>query len=206
MDTKWIDYVKEIQAIAQAGLTFTKNEYELERYARLRTLSVEMMSHYSHTSPEIVNSLFANERGYQTPKIDIRSVVFSADKILMVQETIDHRWSLPGGYADIGISPKEVAVKETLEEAGYHVVPVKLLAVLDKRFHQHPVSPFHLYKIFFLCEIIDHEALPKNVETCDVGFFSLENLPPLSTGRVTTEQLDLMFQFHNDPLKEPVFD
>ena len=204
-DMKWIDYVKEIQAIAQAGLTYTDNAYELERYTRLRELSVEMMSHYSQTDPQIVTELFANEKGYQTPKVDVRAVVFSDDKILMVKETVDNRWSIPGGFADIGYSPKAVAVKEAYEESGYRVKPVKLLAVLDKQIHRHPASPHHLYKIFILCEIIGHEEV-HCIETSDVGFFGKDELPVLSTGRITEEQLKMLFEHHANPAKETVCD
>ena len=204
-DIKWIDYVKEIQAIAQAGLTYTDNGYELERYARLRELSVEMMSYYSNTEPMVVSNLFANEKGYQTPKVDVRAVVFSENKILMVRETIDGRWSIPGGYADIGYSPGQVAVKEAYEESGYRVTPVKLLAVLDKQFHKHPASPHHLYKIFILCNIIGYEEI-HSIETSDVGFFGENELPVLSTGRITEEQIQLLFEYNANPKKEAIFD
>ena len=204
-DTKWIDYVKEIQAIAQSGLTYTDNAYELERYTRLRELSVEMMSHYTDTSPEKVAALFTNEKGYQTPKVDVRAVVFSENKILMVRETTDNRWSIPGGFADIGYSPKEVAVKETFEESGYRVKPNRLLAVLDRRFHGHPESPHHLYKIFILCDIIGYEKI-HSIETSDVGFFGANELPTLSSGRITTDQLKLLFEYNTYPNKEAVCD
>jgi ADP-ribose pyrophosphatase YjhB (NUDIX family) len=123
----------------------------------------------------------------------------------MVRETIDGLWSLPGGYADVGLSPGNVAAKETFEESGYRVMPIKLLAVLDKQFHNHPLSPFHLYKLFFMCAIVGYEEFD-SIETSESGFFALESLPPLSTGRVTKEQVEMMFEYHADPRKETAFD
>jgi ADP-ribose pyrophosphatase YjhB (NUDIX family) len=204
-DTSWIEYAKTMQAIAQSGLAFTTNKYEIERYAQLRELSIDMMSRYAETPPAVVRELFANEKGYQTPKVDVRAAVFSEGKVLMVRETIDGLWSLPGGYADVGWSPKAVAAKEAYEESGYRVEPVKLIAVLDRQFHGHPLSPFHLYKIFFLCEIIGHENV-SSIETSETGFFARGALPPLSTGRVTQAQMDMVFEFNADPSKAAVFD
>ncbi|MDR1061962.1 MAG: NUDIX hydrolase [Clostridiales bacterium] len=204
-DTSWIEYAKTIQAIAQSGLAFTTNKYEIERYSQLRELSVDMMSRYAETPPPVVRELFAGESGYQTPKVDVRAAAFSEGKVLMVRETIDGLWSLPGGYADVGWSPKAVAAKEAYEESGYRVEPVKLIAVLDRQFHGHPLSPFHLYKIFFLCEIIGHENV-SSIETSETGFFARDALPPLSTGRVTQAQMDMVFEFNADPSKAAVFD
>ncbi|MDR1439521.1 MAG: NUDIX hydrolase [Clostridiales bacterium] len=205
MDTSWIEYAKKIQAIAQSGLAFTTNKYEIDRYTQLRELSVEMMSRYADAPPPLVRELFAGEKGYQTPKVDVRAAVFSGGKILMVREIIDGLWSLPGGYADIGLSPKAVAAKETREESGYLVEPVKLLAVLDKQFHGHPLSPFHLYKIFILCEIVGRAEFD-GIETSEVGFFAQDGLPPLSTGRITKGQIDMVFEFAADPGRPAVFD
>lgn len=132
MNHQWIEVAKRLQSIAQAGLTYSKSKYELERFEEIRKISAEMMSQYADTQFDKVTDLFANETGYQTPKVDVRAVVFRDNQILMVREESDGCWSLPGGWADIGYSPGENAVKEVREEAGLDVRPIRLLAVLDE--------------------------------------------------------------------------
>ncbi|MGZ4160348.1 MAG: NUDIX domain-containing protein, partial [Neobacillus sp.] len=135
--------------------------------------------------------------------VDIRAVVFKKNKILMVRENTDGKWSLPGGWADIGLTPSEVAVKEVKEESGFDVKPVKLLAVLDKKCHPHPPSAFHIYKIFIHCEIIGGQPA-KGIETSEVNFFAENELPPLSTGRITKTQMEMAFKYLKNP-QEPVY-
>lgn len=190
----WLHWAQEIQAISQAGLTYGENGYDLERYEALRKISVEMMSYFTDTPIDKVTELFASDTGYQTPKVDIRAVVLQENKILLVRERADGAWALPGGWADIGYTPSEVAVKETREEAGYDVKPVRLLAVLDKKRHAHPPAPNYTYKIFILCELVGGEALDDGLETTGVGFFGESELPPLSIERNTAEQVLRMLE------------
>lgn len=194
----WLEWIKQVYAIAQWGLTYSKDPFDLERYEVLRQLSVNMMSNFTHMDQTRVLDLFAHEVGYVTPKVDIRGVVFKDNKLLMVQEKWDARWALPGGWADIGLSPSEVVVKEVQEEAGLIVKPGKLLAILDKKFFSHPVSAYHIYKMFIRCEIIGG-APEKGLESLDVKFFGLDELPELSQHRITQEQIELLFQHFNDP-------
>jgi ADP-ribose pyrophosphatase YjhB (NUDIX family) len=205
MEYQWLDVVKRLQAIAQAGLTYAENGYDLERYEQLRQITVEIMADLSGTDTLTVEKLFANETGYQTPKVDVRAVVFEQGRILMVRETIDGCWTLPGGWADIGLTPAEVAVKEAREESGLEVEPVRLLAVLDKKCHPHPPTPYHTYKIFILCRKVGG-ALGTSYETSDSGFFDRDRLPPLSADRITPSQISLLYEFHDNPAKEAVFD
>lgn len=205
MENKWLEAVKRIQAIAQNGLAFSQNIYDIERYEELRRISVEMMTVISETCISTVKNLFAGETGYQTPKVDIRAVVFREGKVLLVKETADGCWSLPGGWADVGLSPGEVAVKEVREEAGLQVKPRRLLGILDKKFHPHPPSPYHTYKVFILCEGIGGET-DCGTETSDVSFFGYDNLPDLSMERNTPQQLKMVFDFLDNPEKEAFFD
>ena len=152
MDMKWLDWAKQIQAIAQTGLTYGKDVYDIERYEELRKISVDILANYTSVNKEKIALTFASDSGYATPKVDIRGVVFKDNKILLVQE----KSMVPGpcqGWSDIGLSPSEVAVKEIKEESGFDVVPLRLLAVLDKKFHRHPPEPYHIYKMFIRCEI-----------------------------------------------------
>lgn len=205
MEHKWLDWAKQIQSIAQAGLTYSKDVYDLERFEQLRQISIEIMSEYTNTEMKMVKELFANETGYATPKIDIRAVVFKDNKILMVREKIDGDWALPGGWADIGLTPSEVAMKEVKEESGFDVKATKLLAVLDKKCHPHPPSPYHVYKIFIQCEIIGGQAT-EGTETSEVGFFSENELPKLSVARNTETQIKMSFKHLRNPHSETNFD
>jgi len=201
----WLEFAKRVQALAQSGLTYAENDYDLERYQELSEISVKLMSEISGTDVEQVKELFTNEIGYQTPKVDVRAVIFKEGKIVLVREKIDNCWSLPGGWADVGFTPAEVAVKETREEAGLEVKPVKLLAVLDKKCYPHPPSPYHTYKVFIQCEITGG-TLQRGSETLDVQYFGPDELPELSTERNTVSQVQLMFTFLDNPAKETVFD
>ncbi|KRE83050.1 ADP-ribose pyrophosphatase [Paenibacillus sp. Soil766] len=197
---KWLDWAKQIQSIAQIGLTYSKDVYDLERFQALREISVDILDTYTLAGKETINLSFANESGYATPKVDIRGVVFEDDRILLVKEKADGAWALPGGWADIGYSPSEVAVKEIREEAGFEVLPIRLLAVLDKKFHNHPPEPYHIYKMFILCKIVGGEALV-GVETSEVRFFGENELPELSAERNTVAQVRSMFDYVRDPDK-----
>lgn len=205
MKYEWLDMAKRIQSIAQSGLAYSDNKYDIERYEQLREISVEIISRFTDAGMDKIKELFANESGYQTPKVDVRGVVFKDGKILMVKETLDGCWSLPGGWADIGYTPGEVASKEVREEAGLDVKPVRLLAVLDKKCYPHPPSPYHTYKIFILCDITGGE-LSTGMETSEAGFFERNELPPLSVERNTGEQVQMMFEFLDNPGKAVVFD
>lgn len=127
MEIKWLDWAKELQAIAQAGLTYSKDMYDIERFEMIRDLSIEMMAKQTGTPQKVVKELFANETGYATPKVDVRAVIFKGNKILMVKEKLDGHWALPGGWADIGLTAKEVAVKEVREEADITFSPSSYL-------------------------------------------------------------------------------
>ena len=205
MNKKWLQWAKQLQSIAQSGLEFSKDEFDIERFERIRDISVEIMSEYTQLSNEKVRSLFANESGYQTPKIDIRAVVFKGDKILLVNEKKDNKWSLPGGYADIDLSVSENAKKESMEEAGANVKPKRIIAILDRNKHINDDYPYALYKIFVECAYIDGEYI-NNIETSRADFFDYDNLPELSTGRNTIDQIRMCFEAREKDIFEPIFD
>jgi len=205
LEIKWLEWAKQIQAIAQIGLTYTKDPYDIERYEDLRQISIDILSNYTLIEKQQLKLSFANETGYATPKVDIRGVVFNNNKILMVREKIDGAWALPGGWADIGHSPTEVAVKEIKEESGFAVTPVRLLAVLDKKNHDHPPEPYHIYKFFIECKIVGGKA-KTGLETSEVDFFDEHALPDLSLERNTLKQIKLMFEFLRDPEKKVIID
>ncbi|MEH7235377.1 NUDIX hydrolase [Bacillus sp. JJ1562] len=205
MTLKWLEWAQQIQAISQSGLAYSKDVYDIERFKELRELSAEIVAEFSNKNLEEVKKIFINEEGYQTPKIDIRAVVFKEDKILMVKETSDNAWTLPGGWADIGLSPSQNAVKEVEEESGYIVKPKRVLAVLDRNMHPHTPNIYHSYKIFIECELIGGQPRG-SVETSDVGFFSKDSLPILSIERITEAQIQKLFECNGKEDVEVLFD
>jgi ADP-ribose pyrophosphatase YjhB (NUDIX family) len=205
MNNKWLEWATKLQSIAQAGLTFSENSYDLDRYRQIRAVSVEIMNEYTGVSHEKLTELFAGETGYQTPKTDIRSAVFKDDKILLVREKVDGAWALPGGWADVNSSPSESAVRECLEEAGAIVKPKRIIAVHEAGKHNNPLNPYSIYKIFFECELIE-TSFKENTETLEAGFFPLNGLPPLSTDRTTTAQIEMCFNARRQDVVEPIFD
>jgi ADP-ribose pyrophosphatase YjhB (NUDIX family) len=205
MTSPFLEYAKKIQSIAQIGLMYSNSEFDHERYTELRKISLEMMSSISDVPVEKITDLFEHEKGYETPKVDVRGIIFRESKILLVHEKTDGCWSLPGGWAEIGLTAKENVVKEIWEETGLKAEPIRILALLDKKCHAHPESPWYAYKIFVLCNEISG-TLQAGTETYGANFFGKDELPPLSTHRNTQEQVNMMFEFLDNPNKEIVCD
>ncbi|MFZ5966957.1 MAG: NUDIX hydrolase N-terminal domain-containing protein [Bacillota bacterium] len=205
MEPKWLEYAKKLQGIAQAGLTYSKNKYDIERFEQIRQISIDILHHYTDMEHDKIRDLFANETGYQTPKIDVRGAIFKEDKILLVREKIDGLWSMPGGWADADLSIRENLVKEAKEEAGADIIPKRVLAILDRKKHFTQPFPYGVYKILVECDFVD-EQFEDNVETSESGFFALDQLPPLSTCRNTTEQIEMCFKLRAKDCHETIFD
>lgn len=208
-NTTLLSIAKRLQSIAQAGIFYSEDKpFDRERYEEISELSVQILGQLTDEPIEKIGNLFTQERdGYQTPKVDIRAVVFNeSGEILMVKEKVDGRWSLPGGWADIGYTPAEVAVKEVREETGLDVKTIRVLGIFDKKNHPHPPEVWYVYKIFILCEKIGGEISKDTTETSDIQYFSLENLPPLSEPRNVYNQIKSMFDYRDNPNKEVYFD
>lgn len=173
----WLDWAKELQFIAQAGLTYSKDPFDLERFQRIREISAEIVS---------------RQTGFQTPKLDTRAAIFQDGKILLVEER-DGTWSLPGGWVDVNQTVKSNTEKEVLEEAGLEVEAVRLLALQDRNLHNRPPYAYNVCKAFVLCEIKGGSFRP-NIETQGSAYFALDELPPLSEDKVTREQIVLCFE------------
>ncbi|WPU93842.1 NUDIX hydrolase [Mucilaginibacter sabulilitoris] len=204
--TTILSYAQRLKSISHLGLTYSNNEYDTERYRELEQISFEMMQMATGLSLEPLTVYFSQTKEYITPKVDIRAVIFNdQNEILLVKEKADGKWSLPGGWADIGQSPTEVAVKEALEETGFNVKPIKLLAVLDKRCHPHPPQLDYVYKIFIQCEAIT-ASYTEAFDILDVKFFNQESIPVLSEDRVLSSQIDLMFEYLHNPEKQALID
>jgi ADP-ribose pyrophosphatase YjhB (NUDIX family) len=198
--------IKRIQALAEIGLHYAENTFDRERYEELQEIALQMLEQITDVPVEKIMPVILEKDGYKTPKVDVRAVVFNErNEILLVQEKVDNKWSMPGGWSDISHSPSEVAEKECFEEAGIKVKAVKLLALLDKQKQNMPPAFEYVYKIFLLCKKLDNN-ISVGTETSDVGWFDENNLPDLSTPRNTNEQIKLMFEFHRGKRIEPCFD
>lgn len=198
MDSKWLEWAKKLQAIAQNGLTYNQNPFDIERYKALRDIAAEIMASYSDVEPSYVADLFAREEGYATPKVDVRGAVFRGDTLLFVREREDGGWTLPGGWADVGDSPSEVAVREVYEESGYQTRAVKLLAVYDRDRQGHPPLSHYVYKLFFQCELVSGFPSP-SIETMEVAFFAEDEIPELSLTRIMPAQVTRIFEHYRHP-------
>ncbi|MBF0575595.1 NUDIX hydrolase [Dysgonomonas sp. GY617] len=206
IEKELLEIAQRIRALSQTGLVYSDNEYNTERYEELVHLSNSMTALITNNKVSTIEGCFRVEDDYVTPKVDIRAVVFNdKDEILLVQERADGAWAIPGGWADVGYSPKEIAVKEVKEETGLNVKPIRLLAVLDKKCHNHPPAPHYAYKIFILCELIDGE-FTSAFDILDKGFFKQDELPPLSEERILKSQINLMFEYKNNPDKDAIVD
>jgi len=208
---KWVEWAKRLQSMAQNGLYYAQDHYDIERYKAITEISHEMLAMGSDTKLETVRELFTHETGHATPKVDVRVAAFRHDsggpEILLVRERRDGRWTLPGGWADVGETPSEAAQREVREESGFEVEITRLLALYDKRMHPHPPQPYYIYKLFFEARIVgSHSATGDGFETDATGFFALNALPPLSLNRVVPQQIQRMFELHAAPDAPSDFD
>lgn len=201
---KWLQWAVELQSIAQAGLFYGKDNFDIERYQRIRDITAEMISYKSDVPIDKVKNLFCDDLGYQTPKLDTRAAIFKEDKILLVKEN-NGNWSLPGGWVDVDVSVKENTIKEVKEEAGLDVTADLIIAVQDREQHNIPIYAYKVCKIFVLCSIAGGFFKP-NIETVESRFFGIEELPKLASEKNNEEQIKMCFDaFHSDNWKT-IFD
>ena len=203
--SQWLRWIRRLQAIAQDGLTYSNDDYDLGRYEQLRELAAEMLAAHSTNTLEEARDLLVLEAGPATPKVDVRAAVFDDDRILLVKEPGETGWSVPGGWADVGESPSEAAARETLEESGYSVRPVRILAAYDRDRHGHPPMTYHVYKLVYLCELLAEERLTE-MDADGASFFGEQEIPDLSVTRITRAQISRLFAQHRDPTIPTDFD
>jgi ADP-ribose pyrophosphatase YjhB (NUDIX family) len=206
-DTAWLDWARRVRAIAQTGQAYTTNSYDLQRFDELAQIATGMLATLTGASIQTIEGMYLPERGYPTPKVDVRAGVFRNDgHVLLVREESDGRWALPGGWADEQETPSNACQREVFEEAGCTVRAIKLAAVKDRT--QHPYSPprlEHVYKMLFVCELVDigpHVA----GETTEAAFFPRDALPELSIGRTLPVDIDLLWQHRLEPALACYFD
>jgi ADP-ribose pyrophosphatase YjhB (NUDIX family) len=198
---KLVGIADSLFAIAQNGLLFSKDVFDKERYVQIQKIAALILAEKTDLSLDKIMDLFLCEKGYATPKVEVRGAVFKGNSILMVKERTDQRWSLPGGWVDVNESPSEAVCKEIFEESGFKTNAVKLMAVFDQNKHSHPPQLPHTYKIFFICELIGGEKTT-SIETSEIEFFEKDNLPELSIRRVNKTQVERAF-IHKENMTMP---
>jgi len=202
---KWLEWAREIQQLCQTGLAFSESEYDTQRYKRLTEIAAEITASHSDISKKELTENFLAHPGYATPKVDIRAAIVENNKILLVQETMDNKWAMPGGWADVGESPATAIIRETKEECGLDVLPVKVVGVYDANRDGRPLELFHAYKIVFLCDVLSGN-LGMSAETLAVNYFDFEDLPNLSTARTNIKHLKDVFAHLSNSASPTIFE
>lgn len=201
-----VTLAKRIESIASIGLLYSNDDYNKDRYTELREISMQLFSLLSGESVPAAQNFFPNNKDYPTAKVDIRGLLVDSDKrVLLVKEQTDNKWSLPGGWADVGYSASEVIIKEFREETGLEVAPLRLLAVFDKKMHPHPPQPHYVYKMVFHCQALSF-SLAKGFDVNDVGWFPIDDLPPLSEDRILKSQIELLYNMVLNNIETAYFD
>lgn len=197
-----MDYLatyKRLLSIAQAGLTYGKDPFDQERYTELKQIALQLIQTLGNEPTEKIQELFSQETGYQTPKVDVRALIVKGNQILLVEDTQTKEWALPGGYCEVGLTPRENIAKEVLEETGLTVEDSKLLAIFDTNLRKDIPQTFQYYKLVFACEVLSKEtAFEENIETSQAAYFDMDHLPKLSVKRTTVEQLNQLLELQND--------
>lgn len=201
---KWLEWAKELQFLAQAGLTYTKDDFDRERFVRIREIAAEMVSMQSDLPLSKVKDLFCNETGFQTPKLDTRAAIFAGDKMLLVKEK-NGTWSMPGGWVDVMQTVKLNTIKEVKEEAGLDVKAVRVIALQDRNLHNTPPYAYNVCKVFVLCEVLGGN-FQSNIETVESRYFGLDELPVLAEEKNTKEQIEMCFSAYRDENWQIEFD
>ena len=204
--SEWAAWIEELRSIAAAGLAYSDSPYDRDRYTRLLTIAADMTAALRDADPEVVRMLFRAQDGYATPKLDVRAAVFDqAGQVLLVRERVDGAWALPGGWADVGESLAEGAVREVREESGYDVVIDRLLGLYERERWGHPPLPFFTLKAVLAAHVVGG-APAASSETDEVGWFARDALPPLSLGRNSAALMARVFVHADDPSLAPDVD
>ena len=171
-----------LAAIARTGLGFSDNLYERERFQEVLHVAADIRAaaeDEGEAAPlvqEWMRQIGAGVAGYVTPKVAVGAVVGNErGEMLLVQRADNGVWLYPTGWADVGYSASEVAVKEVFEETGMEVDPVRLIAVLDGLRLGFTKVP--LYSLVFYCRVVGGELRRHPLECTDVGWFREDDLP-----------------------------
>jgi ADP-ribose pyrophosphatase YjhB (NUDIX family) len=203
---KWLEWAQRLQGIAQTGIAFSGNPFDIDRYKAVQEIAAEMTAEGSGAPVDDLLGFYHIQSGYATPKLDVRGAIFKENSVLLVQELLDHgRWTLPGGFVDVNDRPGASVEREVREESGYEVRAAKLAMVYDRNSHPHPPYIFHVYKLFFVCELLGGTPVNSH-ETAGARYFPVDDLPELSLARVTPQQIKRVYDHFCDPALPTDFD
>lgn len=205
INVMWLNWAREIQSLAQTGLAFAPNHYEKERSTRLIELSAEIIEAYTNLESQNISKVLMEQPGYATPKVDVRAAIIRDEEILLVKEIADGKWSMPGGWMDVGDYPAKAAERETKEESGFIVKAKKLIGVFDANRNGRPLEFFHAVKLIYLCEIISGKPTISS-ETSEVKFFNLNSLPTLSQNRTNERHIAEIIEHIKNPNRQSFFE
>ncbi len=207
MEDQWLRYAKRLHAIASTGLFYSESDFDKERYEEVAVIANNMLAELGNKPIAEINELFPDfALGYATPKVDVRAAVIRGETILLVREKLDRLWTLPGGYADVGISASDNAVKEVREESGLDVTSRRLIGVFHKAKHEYTQDARDFYKFYFLCDEVGEKEPAAGSEIMEVGFFNPDELPPLSEGRSIRKHIELAFEYYGNDKLPTAFD
>ena len=202
--SEWLRWMQQIQAISQTGMHFANTPYDKERYEKLLEIAIEIGERQSSLPKDDLRDIHLRQRGYATPRVDVRAACFQGEKVLLVRERADEKWALPGGWADVGDSPSHSAIREVWEESGYVCQAEKLLAVYDANRGVGDLSLYHAYKLVFLCKLTGEFEPQDSPEILEIGFFGRDEIPPLSLNRTWPEILEECF-LHQQNTARPTY-
>jgi len=194
MSKPFLEELKKLKALADTGLVYCENNYDRDRYEQVREITLGLIAQLTNQPITKLNQFFLPVKEYPTVKVDVRGFILNEkNEVLMAQESVDGKWTIPGGWADIGDTPAEAVLKEIKEETGFDAEIVRLLAIYDKRCHPHPPELFYIYKLMFFCTISGGQ-LAHGFDMQGADFFSMEALPELSEPRILKSQLKHLFE------------
>ena len=207
MEDLWLALAKRLQSIASTGLHYSQEAFDKERYAEIASIANDMLASLGNVPVARIEELIPDfATGYATPKVEVRGAVIRDERVLLIREACDGLWAMPGGFADVGISPAENIIKEVREEASLPVRASAVYGIRHKAKHEYDPDVRDFYKIFFLCESLDDADPAPGLEATEARFFGLDDLPPLSTGRVLRKDIEAAFLFRDDPESLLLFD
>ena len=201
----WLEWARQIQQLCQTGLAFSESDYDTERYKQLTKIAAEIVSSYSGLNDTALYENLLAHPGYATPKVDIRAAVIENNKLLLVQEKMDNKWAMPGGWADVCEAPSEAIIRETKEESGLDVIPKKIIGIYDANRGGRPLEFFHAFKLVFLCDKVGGVPTVSD-ETLDVKYFEFDALPSLSKARTNQNHIDDIIKNLKDSTIPTVFE
>ena len=191
--TNFAKYLQRMLAITDTGLTYTKDPFDRERYEDLRQILWSLLQDQTELNQEELTAIFQPSGSYATPLMDVRAWIVQDQKICLVRGQGEDTWALPGGFGEVGYSPKENSRKEVQEETGFSVEVGSLLAIFDTNRFQ--LQNKQYVKFVFDCQLLDGR-FQENQEVAELGFFDISALPPLSEKRITKEQMEILWQVY----------